>query len=179
MEMHVTRWLVGLGVGSVLACLAQAGQGAASSAHRLATMAQSPGAATLFANSVTSGREALMLRTLWGVDDLHVRYTASGSMIRFSYRVVDAAKAKVLNDKKLNPYLIVLKTGSRLEVPEAERVGKLRQTAAPANGREYWMAFTNVGRTLKPGDHVDIVIGTFHARELVVESPGPPQARNP
>ena len=179
MGMLVTRMLIGACVSGILACAAQAGQGTAASAWRPEAMVRPPGAAPLFANSVTSGREAMMLRTLWGVDDLHVRYTASGSMIRFSYRVVDAAKAKVLNDKKLNPYLIVLKTGSRLQVPEAERVGKLRQTAAPANGREYWMAFTNVGRTLKPGDHVDIVIGTFHAKELVVESPGPPQARNP
>ncbi|MGH8266586.1 MAG: hypothetical protein ACRETG_05545 [Steroidobacteraceae bacterium] len=175
----MSRVLIGFGVAIILACAARAGQQPASSARGPAAVAQPRGARPLFANSVTSGREAMMLRTLWGVDELHVRYTASGSMIRFSYRVVDAAKAKVLNDKKLNPYLVVLKSGSRLEVPEAERVGKLRQTAAPENGREYWMAFTNVGRTLKPGDHVDIAIGSFHARELVVESPGPRQARNP
>ena len=172
MEMHVTRWLAGLGVASTLACSVSAEQTAASLAGRPAAAPQSAAYQTLFANSVTSGREAMMLRKLWGVDDLHVRYTASGSMVRFSYRVVDASKATVLNDKRVNPYLVVLKTGSRLTVPEAEQVGKLRQTATPENGREYWMAFSNLGRTLKPGDHVDLVIGTFRAKELVVESPG-------
>src|SRR5215470_14314498 len=52
-------------------------------------------------NSVLSSRQALMLRRIWGIDDIHVRYTASGSMIRFSYRIVDANKAKILNDKKV------------------------------------------------------------------------------
>jgi|SRR5579864_4578145 len=130
-------------------------------------------AVTTFPNSVLSGREALTLRRLWGIEDIHVRSTASGTLIRFSYRVVDAGKAKILNEKKVNPYMIVKKTGSRLAVPETEKVGKLRQTPPPENGREYWMAFTNVGRRVKPGDHVDIVIGTFRAKELVVESSSP------
>ncbi len=131
-------------------------------------------------NTVTSGREALLLRRRWGIDDLHVRSTASGEVIRFSYRVVDAPKAKILNEKKAKPYLIVQKTGMRLEVPTTEKVGQLRQTADPENGREYWMVFGNVGRTAKPGDHVNIVIGEFRANELVVESAAPaPRARQP
>jgi hypothetical protein len=176
MGTRVTRWLAGLGVAGVLASAASADPTAASLAGRPVAAPQSAADQTLFANSVPSGREALLLRRLWGIDDLHVRYTASGSMVRVSYRVVDAAKATVLNDKKVNPYLVILKTGSRLTVPEAEQVGKLRQTAPPENGREYWMAFTNQGRMLRPGDHVDLVIGTFRARELVVESPGLTQA---
>lgn len=124
-------------------------------------------------NSVLSSRQALMLRRIWGIDDIHVRYTASGSMIRFSYRIVDADKAEILNDKKVEPYMVVQKTGAKLGVPETEKVGKLRQTPAPVNGREYWMVFTNVGRVLKPGDRVNIVIGTFRADQLVVESSGP------
>jgi hypothetical protein len=31
------------------------------------------------------------------------------------------------------------------------------------------MAFSNPGRQIKPGDRVDVVIGGFHARGLVVE----------
>jgi hypothetical protein len=114
-----------------------------------------------------------MLVRTWGIDDLHVRYTASGQMVRFSYRVVDADKAKTLNDKKNEPSMIVLKTGSKLGVPETEKVGKLRQTADPKNGREYWMVFTNVGKVVQPGDRVDIVIGTFRATNLIVEASGP------
>ena len=39
---------------------------------------------------------AALYNTLnWGVDNLEVRKTSSGALIRFSYRVVDVAKAKV------------------------------------------------------------------------------------
>jgi len=138
----------------------------------MATQIGSPRAATPVGNAVTSGREALMLRRLWGIEDIHVRSTASGALVRFSYRVVNAGRAKTLNDKKMHPYLIVRKTGEKLEVPVTEKIGQLRQTAEPEAGREYWIVFTNAGRQVVPGDHVDIVIGTFRASELVVESAG-------
>ena len=115
----------------------------------------------------------MMLLRTWGINDIHVRYTASGEMLRFSYRVADANKAKILNDKKFEPSMTVLKTGSKLGVPETEKVGKLRQTSDPENGREYWMVFTNVGKVVQPGDRVDIVIGTFRATNLIVEPSGP------
>jgi hypothetical protein len=158
------RWLLAGLFASSSVCVSAETQG------KPATPA--PRAPVVF-NTVSSGREALLLRRRWGIDDLHVRSTASGQVIRFSYRVVDAQKAKVLNDKKTHPYLLVQKTGARLEVPTTEKVGQLRQTADPENGREYWMVFGNVGRTAKPGDHVNIVIGEFRANELVVEASAP------
>jgi len=119
--------------------------------------------------TVNSTRAAMMYRRLWGVDNITLKATASGSVIRFSYLVVDANKAKVLNDKKEEPYLVVQKNGARLEVPATEKVGKLRQTATPENGRDYWMVFQNASHMVQPGDRVNIVIGTFHADGLVVE----------
>ena len=110
-----------------------------------------------------------LYRAFWGIEDIHVRETASGSLIRFSYRVVDAAKANVLNDAKLNPILINASTGEKLEIPETENTGKLRQVAKPQIGREYWMVFLNNSRFVRPGSRVNIVIGGFHADGLVVE----------
>ncbi len=121
------------------------------------------------ARTVNSDRAAMMYLRTWGIDDLTLRTTASGAAIRFSYRIVDARKASVLNDKKLEPYLVVEKNGAMLSVPAAEKVGKLRQTATPENGREYWMVFHNASHMVIPGDRVDIVIGPFHATGLVVE----------
>ena len=108
---------------------------------------------------------------IWGIDNLKLESTASGGLIRFSYRVVDAEKARELNDKKKNPYLLVEKTGTRLGLQTAERVGQLRQVAEPESGRVYWMIFGNSGRLVQPGDRVDIAIGTFHADGLFVEAP--------
>lgn len=120
-------------------------------------------------NSVTSGRQATALRRLWGIDDIHIRSTASGSLIRFSYRVVDADKADILNNKKLTPYLVDEINGLALQVPAMENVGQLRQVATPENGREYWMAFSNKGRSVKPGSRVTVVIGRMRIDGLVVE----------
>src|SRR6266852_5680444 len=103
------------------------------------------------ATSITSAREASMFRKLWGVDDIHIRSTAAGSLIRFSYRVVDAEKAKILMDKRSTLFLVDEKTGMALQIPVMEKIGQLRQTATPQNGREYWMAFSNKGRFVQPG----------------------------
>jgi hypothetical protein len=128
-----------------------------------------PAATAAVAHSVTSGRQATALRRLWGVDDIHVRSTASGSLIRFSYRVVDADKAAILNNKKVTPYLVDEKNSLALQVPMMENVGQLRQVATPENGREYWMAFSNKGRSVKPGSRVTVIVGRLRIDGLVVE----------
>src|ERR1700681_2743606 len=88
-------------------------------------------AAPLNFNSVHSGRQATQLRRLWGIDDIHVRSTASGALVRFSYRVVDADKAKILNSKQSTPYLIDEEHGLALQIPVMDQVGQLRQVPTP------------------------------------------------
>ena len=106
---------------------------------------------------------------MWGVDTFTVRAVESGELIKFSYRVVDPGKAGVLNEKKNEPSLICPRAGVKLVIPSMEKVGKLRQTGTPKEGKVYWMAFSNKGRLVKPGDHVNLVIGEFHAEGLVVQ----------
>ena len=108
-------------------------------------------------------------QAVWGVDSLTVKYTESGEIIRFSYRVLEPEKAAALNDKKSEPSLIDPQAGVKLVIPEMEKVGKLRQSSTPIAGKQYWMAFSNSGRRVRPGDRVDIVIGPFHAQGLVVD----------
>ncbi len=106
---------------------------------------------------------------VWGVDSLSVKWTESGEVIRFTYRVLDAGKAKVLNDKKNQPFLIDPQAGVKLVVPTLEKVGQLRQSSDPEAGKSYWMAFSNKGRVVKRGAHVTVEIGTFKAEGLVVD----------
>jgi len=106
---------------------------------------------------------------VWGVDSLTVKYTESGEIIRFSYRVIDPEKAAALNDKKAEPSLIDPQAGVKLVVPQMEKIGQLRQSSTPIAGKSYWMAFSNSGRRVRPGDRVDVRIGNFHAEGLVVE----------
>jgi hypothetical protein len=105
----------------------------------------------------------------WGIDSLTVKYTESGEIIRFSYRVLQPEKAAALNDKKSEPSLIDPQAGVKLVIPEMEKVGKLRQSSTPIAGKQYWMAFSNSGRRVRPGHRVDVEIGNFHAQGLVVE----------
>lgn len=105
----------------------------------------------------------------FGVDNLSIKSVESGSMLRFSYHVLNAAKAQALNDKKATPYLYDLKSRARLEVPSMEKVGQLRQSSPVQEGRTYWMVFANQQRLVKPGARVDVVIGPFRAQGLLVE----------
>src|SRR5262249_26603078 len=73
--------------------------------------------------------------TMWGVDSLAVKSVESGEIIRFTYRVLDVDKAKVLNDKQNEPSLIDPGAGVSLVIPSLEKVGKLRQTSSPLAGK--------------------------------------------
>src|SRR5579864_7158470 len=115
-------------------------------------------------------REAAYYEVVWGIEAPSVKAVESGVILRFSYRVLDPGKAKPLNDKKFNPLLVSPEKGIQLVVPTMEKVGQLRQAPHEIEaGKSYWMAFSNSGRLVKPGDRVDIVIGSFHARGLLVE----------
>ena len=116
-----------------------------------------------------SKRAGVYYGLIWGVDSLGVKAVESGEIIRFSYRVLDAGKAKALNDKKAEPSLIDPQAGVQLVVPSLEQVGQLRQSSTPEAGKSYWMAFSNSGRLVKRGDRVSVVIGQFRADGLVVE----------
>lgn len=116
-----------------------------------------------------AGRAGAYYRLIWGVDALAVKWAEQGEIIKFSYKVVDPGKAKPLNDKKNEPSLIDPQAGVSLVVPSLEKVGQLRQSATPEEGKSYWMAFSNKGRHVKRGDHVNVVIGSFRADGLVVD----------
>jgi len=105
----------------------------------------------------------------WGVEIIGVRLVSSKGMLRFDYCVLDAEKAKTLNDKKFNPYLVDEVSGAKLGVPEMDKVGKLRQSSEPGNGQIYWMVFGNPSQLVKAGNRVDVVIGDFRAKGIVVE----------
>jgi hypothetical protein len=135
------------------------------------TLAKSGAPAHYVANSRTEfpRREEMYYQSVWGIDSLKVKYTESGEMIRFTYRVLNPAKAAVLNNKKKDPFLYDPQAGVKLVVPQMEKVGKLRQSSTPTAGTSYWMAFSNSGRRVRPGHRVNVEIGPFHAMNLLVE----------
>jgi hypothetical protein len=105
----------------------------------------------------------------WGVDRLKVSRVASGNLIRFTYRVTDPAQAAQLVDRNVNPVLYARRAHAMLSVPVMEKIGALRQSGALKAGQEYWVAFSNKGNLVKPGDLVDVIVGQFHAPGLMVQ----------
>jgi len=169
MQARLRRW-VGLVVGSIALSIAaaQSPQGDQNAATPFAKAA-APAPTVRYHPDRFAGRAGEYYRLIWGVEALSVRWTESGEVVRFSYRVLDPVKAKVLNDKSAEPSLEDPRAGVSLVIPQMEKIGKLRQTTAPEAGKSYWMTFSNKGRLVKRGDHVNVVIGKFRADGLVVD----------
>ncbi len=171
--MTLSRWFdpgicfaAALMVGSVLVVHAAAQSPANTPAEAKKNL--STGIPGRFQPHQLQGRADLYYAGVWGIDSLEVRYTESGEMIRFSYRVLDPDKAAALGAKEAEPALEDPQGGVRLSIPQMENVGKLRQNSTPEAGKSYWMAFSNTGRRVRPGHAVDVVIGHFRAHGLVV-----------
>ncbi len=110
-----------------------------------------------------------MMEEQWGVRPLSVQLTATDYMLDFRYRVINPEKAAAIINRKTKPFLIVEKTGVRLEVPSSYKVGPLRQSAqfSKAN-KNYFMLFANPGRRVKAGEKVTIVAGDFKLEHVTV-----------
>ncbi len=105
-----------------------------------------------------------------GVELAGIRLTSGGYMIDFRYRVLAPEKAAPLFDRKVAPYLIHEKTGSKFAVPAPAKVGPLRQTTlAPEAGRQYFILFANPGKYMARGDLVTVVVGDVRFEHLQVE----------
>jgi hypothetical protein len=114
-------------------------------------------------------REREYYGIFWGIDSLSVKAAESGELIRFTWRVLDPNKAKLLNDEGIEPFLIDPAAQVKLVVPELPYMGKMRVKNTPEAGITYWMAFSNPGQVVKRGDRVNVVIGQFHVNGLVVQ----------
>ena len=169
-ELPFTKFmlLAGFLAGSIFVCDLGA-QSQAKPAAPAAKPAVATGTPTSYLPNPLPRRARAYYGLYWGVDSFSVKAVESGELIRFTYRVLDADKAKSLNDKKVEPFLLAPGAHAKLVVPSLEKVGQLRQSSTPEAGMSYWMAFSNPGRVVKRGDRVDVIIGQFHADGLVVE----------
>lgn len=104
-----------------------------------------------------------------GIDNMRVRHTASDNLIRFSYRVTNPAAAKQLGDKSATPHLYGQTSHALLDIPVMDKIGQLRQSGPLQAGQEYWMVFSNKGNVIKPGERVNVLVGSFRIDGLVVE----------
>ena len=105
----------------------------------------------------------------WGIELVAMRSTAAGHMVDFRYRVLDAEKAAPLFVRKTKPYLIHQDSGKALAVPNTAKLGSLRNSNIPQQGRTYWMFFGNSHGVIQIGDKVTVAIGDFRATDIEVQ----------
>jgi hypothetical protein len=105
-----------------------------------------------------------------GVEIRGVRLSAAGFMLDLRYRVLDAAKAAPLLDRKVHPYLLD-QSGARFGVPFSPKIGALRSTRRGEIllDRDYSMLFGNPGRYLQQGSKITLVVGEQKIENLTVE----------
>lgn len=120
-------------------------------------------------SAVTSSEVKASPDARWGIEVIGVRSTAANYMLEFRYRVVNAENAAPLFARKTKPYLIHKASGKVLGVPTTAKLGPLRNSNIPQQGRTYWMFFGNAARLVKAGDRVAVTIGDYSSGELIVE----------
>ena len=109
------------------------------------------------------------LSEAWGIELVAMRSTAAGHMVDFRYRVLDAEKAAPLFKRQTKPYLLHQESGLALGVPNTAKIGSLRNSNTPQEGRTYWMFFGNHHKLVKKGDMVTVAIGDFRVTDIEVD----------
>jgi hypothetical protein len=106
----------------------------------------------------------------WGIEPVHLRFTAAGYMIEFRYKVIDPEKATVLSHNKIYPRLKAMKSRARLVVPYFPTTGfaKSHRKFLKA-GKNYVAIFSNENRHLLPGDEARVQIDDAQSAVMTVE----------
>jgi hypothetical protein len=93
-------------------------------------------------------------------------------MIDLRYRVKDAQKARKIAEREIRPFLIKVASNDRFYVPQAPKVGQLRQTVNNKQvlqvERVYFLMFANPDRKVEPGDKVRLQLGDTTIEDLEV-----------
>lgn len=105
-----------------------------------------------------------------GVRVASLRLSAGGHLVDLRYRVLDPTKAARLWERHCKPYLIDQATGKRLSAPAPPEAEEQRQPSEqPIAGCAYFTLFANLGKFVKSGSKVTMVVGEVQAANLVVE----------
>ena len=106
----------------------------------------------------------------WGIKVESAMLSAGGYMVDFRFRVLDAAKAAQIFDRKVMPYMIDQATGAKFIVPNPPKIGQLRSgTNIIKEGKIYFIFFANPSKYVKSGNKITVVVGKFKVQDIVVD----------
>ena len=104
----------------------------------------------------------------WGIKVESARLSAAGYMVDFRFRVLDAAKAAQIFDRKTMPHMIDQATGATFIVPSPPKVGQLRSGGNIKEGKIYFIFFANPAKYVKSGNKITVEVGDFKVQDIVV-----------
>lgn len=108
-----------------------------------------------------------------GVELVGVRLSGADFLIDVRYRVKDVGKAQALMERRVHPVLVNEATGDRYYVPQAPKLGSLRQSATAKQpvqqDKVYFMLFANPDRKLRSGEKVTLHAGESTVKGLLVQ----------
>jgi hypothetical protein len=107
----------------------------------------------------------------WGIKPKAIRLTGGDFFLDFRYHILDPEKAAAITKrgKGKKAFLIDQETGKEFPV-SVTKLGPMRATAVkPHADRDYVIMFTNVGKMIKKGSKVTVVVGDCRVENLVVE----------
>lgn len=108
-----------------------------------------------------------------GVELVGIRLSGADFLIDVRYRVKDVGKAQALMERKVHPVLVNEATGDRYYVPQAPKLGSLRQSATAKQpvqlDKVYFMLFANPDRKLRSGEKVTLHAGESTVKGLLVQ----------
>lgn len=105
----------------------------------------------------------------WGIKVESAMLSAGGYMVDFRFRVLDAAKAAKIFDRRIMPHMIDQATGAKFIVPNPPKVGQLRSGGNIKEDRIYFIFFANPSKYVKSGNKITVVIGKFKVQDIVVD----------
>ena len=98
--------------------------------------------------------------------------TSLDAIVDLRYRVKDAQKARKIAEREIRPFLIKVASNDRFYVPQAPKVGQLRQTVNSKQvlqvDRVYFLMFANPDRRIEAGDKVRLQLGDTTIDDLEV-----------
>lgn len=104
----------------------------------------------------------------WGIKVESARLSAAGYMVDFRFRVLDAAKAAQIFNRKIMPHMIDQTTGATFIVPAPPKVGQLRSSGNIQEGKIYFIFFANPAKYVKSGNKITVEVGDFKVQDIVV-----------
>ena len=105
----------------------------------------------------------------FGVEFVSARLAAANYMINLKYKVIDPEKAAPLHNRKIDPYVVLERDGSRFAVPVTQKLGAIRSSPKFAKaGKNYFFFIGNPGGYIKSGDLITVVIGDFKLEHIAV-----------